>query len=154
LIKRAISLEDLHNAKFDKNLIAQFIKDANSFTRLIFHYGNDRRFDLPFLRTRAVKWGLPFPRYKCVYVSDTYPILRNKFKLHSNRLETACDFFDIPAKQHKLKPDVWLEMITGNKRRMKHAIEYILTHNIEDVLSLEKLWEKISPYVKIGKTSI
>jgi hypothetical protein len=89
-----------------------------------------------------------------MYVGDTHPILRNKFKLHSNRLETACDFFNIPAKQHKLNPDVWLKMITGNKKLMSEAISYILQHNAEDVLSLEKLWKKISKFTRLGKTSI
>jgi DNA polymerase III epsilon subunit-like protein len=154
LIKRAISLDDLHKGEFDKNLIASFIDDASKFTRLVFHYGNDRRFDVPFLRTRAVKWNLPFPGHKCMYVSDTYPILRNKFKLHSNRLETACDFFNIPAKKHKLNSEIWLNMITGNKRLMKKAIDYILIHNIEDVVSLEMLWKKISKFTQVGKTSI
>jgi len=154
LIKKAISLDDLHSGKFDKNLIAFFIEDTKKFTRLVFHYGNDRRFDLPFLRTRAVKWNLPFPEHKCIYVSDTYPILRNKFKLHSNRLETACDFFGIPAKAHKLNSEIWLNMITGNKKLMKKAIDYILVHNIEDVISLELLWKKISKFTRLGKTSI
>jgi len=154
LIKRAISLTDLHKGEFDKNLIAQFISDASNFTHLIWHYGTDRRFDLPFLRTRAVKWGLPFPEYKCMYVADTYPILKNKFKLHSNRLETACDFFDIPAKKHKLNSDIWLNMITGNKELMQKSLDYILVHNVEDVLSLEALWKKISKFTRMGKNSI
>lgn len=154
IIKKAISLDDLHNAEFDKNLIASFIDDCKKFTHLIWHYGTDKKFDLPFLRTRAVKWGLPFPEYKCMYVSDTHPILRNKFKLHSNRLETACDFFDIPSKQHRLNPDIWLGMITGNKKIMQKSINYILTHNIEDVISLESLWKKISKFTRLGKNSI
>ena len=155
LIKRAISLDDLHKAEFDKNLIAHFIEDSKEFTHLIWHYGGfNRAFDVPFLRTRAVKWGLPFPEHKCLYVGDTYPILRNKFKLHSNRLETACDFFDIPSKGHKMNPDIWLKMITGNKKLMQKAIDYILIHNVEDVISLEMLWKKISRFTKLGKTSI
>lgn len=155
LIKRAISLDDLHNAVYDKNLIASFIEDSKKFSHLIWHYGGfNRSFDTPFLRTRAVKWGLPFPEHKSLYVGDTYSILRNKFKLHSNRLETACGFFDIPSKGHKLNPDIWLNMITGNKRLMKKAIDYILVHNIEDVISLEALWKKINKFTKLGKTSI
>lgn len=154
LIKRAISLDDLYHGRFDKTLIASFISDAKEFDRLVWHYGVDRRFDLPFLRTRAVKWGLPFPEYKCLYASDTYPILKNKFKLHSNRLETACDFFNIPAKGHKLNPDIWNNMITGNRKLMKKSILYILKHNEEDVISLEALWKKISRFIKVGRTSI
>jgi len=154
IIKRAISLDDLYTANYDRNLIAQFIEDSKLFTHLIWHYGTDRRFDVPFLRTRAVKWGLPFPEHKCLYVGDTYPILKNKFRLHSNRLETACDFFDIPSKQHRLNSDIWLMMITGNKKLMQKAINYILTHNEEDVISLEKLWKKINKFTRLGKQSI
>ena len=153
LIKRAISLDDLHAGVYDKNLVKQFIDDALGFDRLIFHYGVDR-FDLPFLRSRAVKWNLPFPAHRCIYATDTYPILKNKFRLHSNRLETACEFLGIPAKKHKLNSDVWLSMITGNRKLMKSAIDYILQHNIEDVLSLEALYQRIAPYARIGKTSI
>ena len=154
LIKRAIQLEDLHRGVFDRELVRQFIEDTKKFDRLIFHYGNDRRFDLPFLRTRAEYWRLDFPGWKDLYVSDSYPILRNKFRLHSNRLETACQFFGIPAKEHKLNPDIWLEMVTGNPKKMKHALDYILKHNIEDVESLEALWKRINRYSKVGKTSI
>lgn len=154
LIKRTISLQDLHSGQYDRNLIKQFIEDAFTFDRLVFHYGTDRKFDLPFLRSRAVKWSLPFMPYKCIYASDTHPILKNKFRLHSNRLETACEFLGIPAKAHKLNSDIWLMMITGNPKMMKKALDYILTHNVEDVLSLEALYKRISPYANIGKTSI
>ena len=154
IISRSISLDDLYTGVFDKNLLKQFIEDAKQFDRFVLHYGENGRFDIPFMRTRAVKWGLDFPKYKSMYVSDTYPILKNQFKLHSNRLETACTFFDIPSKQHKLNPDVWLDMITGNKKRMKKALDYIQTHNEEDVISTEKLWKKISGYVNLGKKSI
>lgn len=154
LISRVISLDDLHRGIFDKILLKQFCEDAGGFTRLIWHYGVDRKFDLPFLRTRAVKFGLDFPEWKSLWVSDTHPILRNKFKLHSNRLETACNFFGIPCKQHKLNSDVWLEMITGNKKRMSASLRYIQTHCEEDVRSLEALWLKIAPYTRLAKTSI
>ena len=154
IIGRSIGLRDLYNGIYDKRLIQQFIEDAKNYDRLIFHYGENGRFDIPFLRTRAVLWGLKFPEYKCQYVSDTYPILKNKFRLHSNRLETACDFFGIDSKGHKLKPDIWLKMITGNKKLMKQALDYIMVHNKEDVVSLELLWNKISKYTRIGKTSI
>lgn len=154
VIKRSISLKDLYEAQYDKNLLKQFCEDARQFDRLVWHYGTDKKFDLPFLRTRAVKYGLDFPVHKSVYVSDTHPILKNKFKLHSNRLETACDFFGIPAKGHKLNSDIWLLMITGNKKLMKKALDYIMVHNEEDVIALEGLWLKISPYTKLNKTSI
>ncbi len=99
-------------------------------------------------------WKLPFPQYKCLTASDTYPILKYKFKLHSNRLEAACDFLNIPSKKHKIKPDIWLAMLTGNRRRMQKSLSYIKTHCIEDVVALEELWARISPYSRLASTSI
>jgi uncharacterized protein YprB with RNaseH-like and TPR domain len=155
IIRRSVTIEDLHKGIFDKSLLRQFIKDCELFDRLICHYGaGNRLFDINFLRTRAVKWKLPFPEYKFMHIADTFPILKNKFKLHSNRLEVACDFFGIPAKKHKLNPDVWLKMITGNPKMMKQALAYIMTHCAEDVVSLEMLWKRIYRYVKINNTSI
>lgn len=154
LYSRAVTVEELHNSQYDKPLIKQFIKDATNFERLIVHFGSDRKFDIPMLRSRAELWKLPFPEYKFCYVSDSWAILKNKFKLHSNRLEAACDFFDIPSKQHKLKPKIWLMMITGNRQLMQKAIDYIMKHNVEDVISLEKLWKRIYKYTKLSNTSI
>lgn len=154
IIKRMISLEDLHAGLYDRNLIVQFIEDSKKFDRLIFHYGVDRKFDLPFLRTRAVKWGLDFPRWRDFYVNDTHTMLKNKFRLHSNRLEAACDVFGIESKGHKLNPDVWLKMMSGNPQRMKEALRYMLVHNVEDVESLEKLWKALEPYSRRGKVSL
>ena len=154
MIARSVTLQDLHKGEYDKNLMRKFIEDAEQFDRLIFHYGSDMRFDIPFLRTRCEYWGLEFPRRGLIHISDTYPILRNKFKLHSNRLEAACDFFEIDSKGHKMNPRVWLKMISGNKRLMQQALDYILLHNKEDVLSLEKLWERTGKYSKLTKAGI
>lgn len=152
--KGSITTEDLKNEVYDKNLLKECIKVLEMADRVVVHYGTDHRFDLPFLRTRAELFNLPFPEYKFCNVSDTYPILRNKFKLHSNRLETACDFFGIPSKGHRLNPKVWLRMLSGNVSKMQQSIKYILKHNIEDVVSLEALWLRISKYANMAKTSI
>ena len=155
LIKRTVTLKDLHKGDFDKNLLKQFIEDAKEFDRFVLHYGENGRFDIPFLRTRAVKWGLDFPKYKTMYVSDTYPICKNQFRFKRNSLKMACAFLGIPAKKHPLTPDTWcFSMITGNPKTMQNALDLILLHNIEDVISTEKLWNKIYPYVSLGKKSI
>jgi len=154
LLKRAVTLKELYEEKYDKELLKQFIKDTERFGRLVVHYGTDYKFDLPFLRTRAVKWNLPFPEYKFTYASDTWSIAKSKFCFHSNRLETICQFFGISCKKHKLNPNVWIKMFTGNPKLMQQALNYIMKHNIEDVMSLEALWKKINKYANISKTSI
>jgi len=134
--------------------LKDLIQDVQKFKRVVVQYGSDRKFDLPFLRSRSVRWGLKFPVYKRLFVTDTHTILKNKFCLHRNSQEVACDFFKIPAKQHRLKPDIWVRMLSGNPKSIQKTLDYVLQHNKEDVISLEKLYKKISPYAPSSKTSI
>jgi len=154
IIKRWVTVEDLKKGYQDKRLLQQFVKDIQKFNRIVVQYGSDNKFDIPFLRTRCVKWGIHFPEYGFHYISDTYNILKAKFRLHSNRLESACKLFNIPAKEHKLDPTIWSEMISCNQKRIKKAIKYILQHNIEDVYSLRALYKKIWRYARNPKRSI
>ena len=154
LIKRTITLEDLYKAEFDKNLLAQFCEDIKPFDRIVGHYIGDRKFDIPMLRSRAELWKLPFPQYKFHVITDTHLILKNKFRLKSNSLKSGCEFFGIGAKQHPIVTKYWNFLMTGNKKLMQEAIDYILVHNVEDVDSTIKLWKRISKYVKLAKTSL
>ena len=150
LIANSVTPKEIRNYVFDKRLMEDLCDDLRKFDRVVVHYGASYKFDLPFVRTRAVHYNLDFPLYSEVAVTDTHPILKAKFKLHSNRLETACDFFDIESKGHKLIPQVWNKALAGDPKSLK----YILTHNKEDVMSLEALYKKICDYVKEGNVSI
>ncbi len=111
---------------------------------------HNSRFDLPFLRTRAIFWELDFPIYKSIYATDVYYIIKNKFRLHRNRMETACRTFGIPCKTHPINPEIWQDAMTGDRK----ALQYILEHNVEDVISLELLWKKVNQYALENKRSI
>lgn len=137
IYERSITAQELKSGKFDKDILIQCVEDMRRFDRLVYHYGD--RFDIPFLRTRCVYWGIDFPLFKEIKGTDTYPILKHKFKLHRNRLETACEFFKIPAKGHRLSPEIWIKALSGDKK----AIAWILEHNREDVISLEALYKRI-----------
>ena len=113
-------------------------------------WGKDRRFDIPFLRTRALYWGLDFPDYKSLVVTDCYDIVKAKLRLHRNRLESVCDAFDIPSKEHRLTPEVWVRAMAGDKK----SLDYILKHNREDVISLEAVWKKLERFARNSKVSI
>ena len=150
LIARIITPADIRTGRFDKNLIKNFIEDSKEFDRMIVYWGKDRRYDVPFLRTRAVFWEHDFPTYRELFVTDVYDIVKAKLRLHRNKLQTACDFFDIPSKGHRLKPEIWQTAMAGDKK----ALDYILEHNKEDVYSLESLWKKLERFVRKSKTSI
>ena len=145
-----ITPEEIKNGTYDRNLLKKCIKDMKRFDRLVYYWGGDNRFDIPFLRSRAVLYNLDFPLYKEIKGLDLYTYIKKKFRFHRNRLETACEFFGIPAKAHPIKFDVWVKALGGNQK----ALNYILTHNKEDVISLEKLYHKVLPYINIPNTSI
>jgi uncharacterized protein YprB with RNaseH-like and TPR domain len=148
--ERVLTRKEILSYQFDKNLIKQFVEDIQDLSRFIVYYGKSYRFDVPYLRTRSTYWGMEFPSYGEVYVTDVFDIIKSKFKLHRNRLEDACRFFDIPCKQHHLNPTIWQRAMAGCPK----SLEHILKHNREDVESLKALYEKIQNFSKRSDTSI
>lgn len=134
----------------DKDLVRELCSHLRTVDRVIVHYGRDRRFDLPFVRTRALRWRVDFPLYKQVLVTDNYDVAKNKLKLHSYRLEAICQFLEIPAKTHPMKPAMWQKAKLGDGR----ALDYIWRHNVEDVVSLKLAYERVEGFVRKVNTSI
>lgn len=139
----------------DMRIVKQFCKDAKDFDTFVVYYGRDRsgRFqghDIPFLRTRAVKWGInDFPDWKSKKVVDIFDVVSGKFKMSRKSQDIMCRFLGIPSKATPLQEDIWSDALMGNKP----ALDYILRHNEEDVLSLERLYHRIFKF-KGTKTSI
>ena len=150
ILGRALRKDELRGDQEDRQLIKECITDINKFDRLVVYYGGDYRFDLPFIRTKAIEYGLEFPKYAEKIVTDVYTIVKKKLRLHRNRLETACDTFHIPCKTHRLDGKTWRAAGRGDEK----ALKYILAHNKEDVISLEMLYDKVLVYIKQGKASI
>ena len=147
---RTLRPEEIQKSQFDKNLVAEMCADLRRFDRVVVHYGGDRRFDLPFSRTRAIKHGADFPLYKEVMVSDTWLMSKNKLKLRSNRLAVICEFFGIKAKEHPLNPDVWQKACAGDKK----ALAFIWVHNVEDIDSMKKVYYLLEQYTSRTRTSV
>ena len=78
---------DIHSSDEDKRIIETCIDTMKKFDRIVGHYSS--RFDIPFLRTRAVlhdnKNGLNFPKRGSLIHTDTWIMAKTKFKFHSNR---------------------------------------------------------------------
>jgi len=146
LTKREVLNPDI----LDKNLLKEFYQDIQDLDRITVYWGKDRRHDLPFLRTRALKWGVDFPLYRDIYLTDVYDIVKGKLRLHANRLENVANFLKIPCKQHKLDPEIWQRAKLGDKKALNH----IWLHNKEDVITLEKVYDKLRGFVRESKTSI
>jgi uncharacterized protein YprB with RNaseH-like and TPR domain len=148
LYHRIITPEEIKSGVFDKNLLKQLCKDVRNFDRIIGYYSS--RFDAPFLRTRSIYHRLQFPIYKEISHTDAYMVAKHKLLLHSRRLGVVAPFFGIKAKGHPLNGNIWLQCLSGDKK----ALDFVLTHNKEDVYSLRDLWHRIEKYTQLHKTSI
>ena len=147
-LKRFMTKDDVRRGTYDKRIMRQFIQDCKGFDRFITYYG--ARFDIPELRTRALYWKLPFPIHKSVKHTDIYFIVKFKLKLRRNSLMVACQHLGIKAKGHPLLPEIRWKAMNGDAG----AIKYILTHNIEDVESTEKLYNRIKDFAPVRDNSI
>lgn len=146
-----ISKEDINKYEADKTdtrVLKQCIEDMLKFDRLVAHYG--KRFDFPFIRTRALICGVDFPDFGSIFIDDTWIWAKYKLKLNSNRLDTiATTLFGESDKTH-LQYKYWVGGIRGDKK----SLDYILKHNKIDVLELEKIYNKLKSFVKQNKSSI
>jgi len=150
VIGRVLAPQEIREGKFDEQLLRECVVNMRKFDKLITYYGGDFRFDVPTIRTRAIKYKIDFPLFKEIKVVDLYSIVKKKLNLHNRRLGTVCSFFDIESKEHKMNPDIWSGAISGNKK----ALKWIWTHNIEDCISTEKLYKRIIDYVGAQNQSI
>lgn len=139
------------NGQYDRRLLESCVKAMLEFDRLIVYWGKDRRFDIPFLRTRALTMDIRFPLYQERIVNDLYDTVKNKLRLGRNSLASACTQFGIGSKETPLSPQTWMDATIGRK---SEAIQTILQHNREDVVSTEQLWVKLNGYSSSPKTSI
>ena len=148
ILGRSLTTKESRSKVKDSDLIRELVADMAKFDRIVTYYGAG--FDIPFIRTRAVHFNIPFPSFGEISHTDLYFVIRFKFKLHRNSLQAAAEFFDIPAKGHRLDPEIWDSCVSGDQK----ALDYVLTHNKEDVITTEALFKKVAPYTRIKKTSI
>jgi len=145
--ERLITKKELFSDAMDKALVQSLINDIRSFDILVTYYGT--RFDIPFIRSRAVHHGIEYPAYGENIHIDLYYLIRNKFNLTRNSLKVACGFLLGHTDKTQVEWKHWMKAMQGNKE----ALEYIIEHNRYDVLDLEKLYDKVIPFRKRLDTS-
>jgi len=137
-----ITKDEIFRYEFDKRLTKELLEALNNYDVIYTHYGADRRFDLPFIRSRAYKWGLEdmLPDKGEKFLMDTWPIARNKLKLHSNRLDSIAEAVGIKGiKKTPLSGQTWVLASAGHPE----SLEYIAKHNKHDVIILERIHKKL-----------
>jgi uncharacterized protein YprB with RNaseH-like and TPR domain len=124
----------------DSALVEDIAAELSKYSILIAH--NGLRFDLPFIRTRQLRYGkAPMPEIKII---DPVLIARNKLRLSSNSLRRVTEHVGCGGKT-EVHGHQWLEAALDGSRK---AMNYIVEHCIADVEILETMARQISPYVK------
>ena len=155
--KDCITLKDINAGKVtapavqpkeDKRVVDSLLSVLRQYDRVVAHYGS--RFDIPFIRTRAVVNGLDFPMFGSLSQSDTWVMLKNKFKLSRNSLENGTKTLLGKSRKDRLS----LSVRHGCLRGEEWALKYTLNHCIKDVKDLRDLYLKINGFMRKTKTSI
>ena len=136
VLSSKITTEEVRSKFLDKELTKRLLKDFSRFDVVVTYYGS--RCDLPYMRTRALRWKLKFPSYGYIKHIDMYYLVKAKLSLNRNSLQNACALLGIKGKNHVFG-DVWLRAVTGHQP----SIDYIHDHNVRDVVILEKLYDRM-----------
>ena len=123
----------------DQAMLAGFIPLMDDADELVTQNGD--RFDIPWIRTRALHHGIPMsPNHVSI---DTYKAAKYKFRFNSNRLDYLGQFMG-EGKKIKTDFDLWKAILLKNDRK---ALTKMVTYCKQDVRLLEKVWDKMNPYV-------
>lgn len=132
--------EDTYNIQWDKNqcdrkLLQEFIPILNEADVIVAHNGD--RYDIKFIKTRAIKHGLPmlvnYPQF------DTLKVAKKKFSFNSNKLDYISEFLGFGNKL-KTEMKLWDDIIFN---KSEQAMDKMIEYCNEDVRLLEKVYDKL-----------
>lgn len=123
----------------EKRIVASLIRAMRKFDRIITYNGT--LYDIPFIRTRALRYSLNPPEYMEMYHHDLYFVAKNRLCLHRKNLETVARALGVGGKT-AIDPKHWEQaMFHDNK-----ALAEIHRHNLGDVVVLEGVHRVLEPF--------
>jgi uncharacterized protein YprB with RNaseH-like and TPR domain len=128
----------------EKRILKTLLPVLSSVDTVFTWYGTG--FDLPMLRSRCMEHGLEYPTYMDLKHVDLYYVGRSKLQMKSNRLQRVAEFLGFEGKT-SVEPKIWKQAMWGSPKAFRQALEWILEHNRVDVEVLEKVHERLEPYM-------
>jgi len=127
--------KDQHDDKHICQVLHAVLMEAD----ILVHHNGDS-FDLRYVKTRMLFHGLPaLPPINTI---DTYKVIKQQFMLNSNKLDYAGKLLGVGRKIHT-EHGLWLRVLNGEKKAIRDMVEY----NKQDVLLLERVFNKLQPYI-------
>lgn len=141
-----ITKDEIEKYKFDKRVVRELLETMRDRYDILYaHYGGDWRFDIPYIRTRALINDLDdlLPEHMEKFVRDTWPIARKKLALSRNSLDVIADACGIrDVQKTKVDREMWRLAAHGHQE----ALKYVLDHNEKDVIILERVHERLKKF--------
>lgn len=108
---------------------------------VVVHY-NGTKFDMPTLNKEFLLYDIPPPApYKQV---DLLKQVRSQFRFPSNKLDYVAQRLGLGQKVKHEGHELWVACMAGDPEAWKRMEEY----NKHDVVLLEKLYNKLLPWIK------
>ena len=142
-----INKKDL-SGTIDKRIVGDCIDDMKRFDKIVGF--NSTNFDLPFLRTRALYWGLDFPGYGELTHRDAYYMGKSKLCMTSKGQASVSSLIVGKTEKTHINPFEWAKASLGNKKFLK----IVLDHNERDVRDLKKVYYGLLKFVRRDERSI
>lgn len=126
----------------DQETCKQVVAELVKHDIIVAHNGS--RFDVPFLRTRLLHWGMP--RLPDIKLVDPCSIAYRKLRLRSNSLGVILDHLGVKERKTPLDMSVWADAVQNGS---KPAMDLIVEHCIMDVKVLDAVLNAMKPYIKV-----
>lgn len=141
----------------EREMLLKFIKVVNQADELVTHNGD--KFDIPWVRTRCLVNGVSMmPDYVSI---DTCKEAKHKFNFMSNKLSHIAKVCGLGEKLDTGGAKLWKQVLMGeteleNRDFWKRlllgnnpaALKKMVRYCKNDVRLLERVWNKINPYIR------
>lgn len=123
---------------------------------------NIDRFDVPWLRSRAIQLGVAGGENLAPLTYDTakafrrvgHMTIRNAIGKPTASLAHAVDFYQLPQYKTAIYPNEWWQTVWGNRAERKAALDKVVDHCVRDVRNNAMLYPlllRADRRVKIGR---
>ena len=126
----------------DKKMLQKFAEIINTADEVIGH--NSDKFDIKWVRTRCIYHGIPMTHD--IKSIDTLKAARGKFRFNSNRLDYLGKYLGLGEKMETGGFSLWKDIVLKNSKK---AMNTMVAYCKQDVLLLEKIFQKINPYIPV-----
>jgi uncharacterized protein YprB with RNaseH-like and TPR domain len=125
----------------DKRVVSKLRKAVCEADELVYH--NGKKFDFKKLNTRVLMNNLkPMPKPR---ETDTLIQVKKHFGFTSNRLDYLGKVL-VEDQKMDTGGGLWMKAL----QKDREAIDKMLEYNIQDVLLLEKVFNKLRPHIELG----